>query len=162
MQCVNQHVATFQLLSTYGNAQNLKLLLGGGLEFGGDTAYELFFTDGGSSKGRTGQGGFIEAGGQYQFEVASKFLLRASLGFKFLLNTAENASTRITRFPLSLSGNWMLSDDIRLGVGTTTHLAAKVVGDGFFDDKDFNSSIGPRVELAYKRICAHHCDTLLY
>ena len=132
--------------------QQLKLLLGGGLELGGDEVYELFFTNGDSSKGRAGQGGFIEAGGLYQLKSVPDLHFRGTMGFKFLLNPTENANTRITRFPVNISANWMIDDNFRLGVGASKHLSAKVIGDGFVQDRDFSSSIGPRLEFAYKGI----------
>ncbi|MEL6926220.1 MAG: hypothetical protein AAFO94_19415, partial [Bacteroidota bacterium] len=92
----------------------------------------------------------IEAGAQYQLPKVPQLLIRGTLGFKFLLNPTENARTRITRFPVHLSANWVIKEDFRLGVGATNHLAAKVVGDGFVEDRDFDSSTGPRFEFAYK------------
>lgn len=136
------------------NAQALKLLLGGGIELGGDEVYELFFTNGDSSSGRAGQGGYLELGGDYQISQVPQLHIRGSVGFKFLLNPSENADTRITRFPVNVSGNWMINDDFRFGLGVSKHLGAKVVGDGFVEDRDFSSSIGPRMELAFKGITA--------
>lgn len=132
------------------HGQKITAFLGGGIEFGGDEVYELFFTNGESSIGTAGQGGFLEAGGQCDFEKIPAFFIRGSAGFKFLLNPTENAATRFTRIPINFSGNWMFTDDIRFGAGFTKHFATRVIGDGFVADKDFTTSLGPRFELAYR------------
>lgn len=140
------------ILSTQVSAQGLKLLAGGGIELGGDELYELFFTNGESTIGRAGQGGFIDLGAQYQVPSAPKLLFRGTIGYKFLLNPTENARTRITRFPLTFSTNWMATEDIRLSLGVSKHLSAQVVGDGFVEDKDLESTWGPRIEAGWKGI----------
>ena len=119
---------------------------------GGDALYELFFTNGESSLGRAGQGGFIDLGVQYQVPAVPKLLLRGTLGYKFLLNPTENANTRVTRLPLTFSTNWMVTENIRLGAGLTKHLSAKVVGDGFVESKELESPWGPRFEVAWKGV----------
>lgn len=132
------------------NSQNAKFLIGGGIEFGGDPVYELQFTNGESQDFPAGQGGFIEAGGQFHIPNLQKLFLRASVGYKFLLNASENANTRLTRVPVTLLANWKTAKRIRFGLGVTAHTNTKVDGDGFVPDLDFETAIGPRLELAYR------------
>ena len=141
----------FFIYSENAFSQNVKFILGGGISFGGDEVYELKFTDGGSSKGVAGQGGFFDVGVQYVVPNLPKLFFRGTVGYKFLLNPTENANTKITRIPLTVLANWKVQNKIRIGLGITTHTNTKVDGDGFVDDRDLKSSVGPRFEIAYKQ-----------
>ena len=129
-----------------------KLLLGGGIEFGGDDVIEVLFTTGETQSIRAGQGGFVEVGGQFQFSGLEKLLIRASVRFKYTTTAAENANIRFTRIPLVLAGHWMLNKDFRIGVGLAAHQSIRLKGNGFLDDTDFEGTIGPKFEIGYRWI----------
>lgn len=127
-----------------------KFLLAGGIEFGGDDLLEVAFTNGETQSIKAGQGGYVEIGGQFHLSQLKNFLLRASIGFKYTTTAAENADIRLTRLPINISGNYMATKDIRIGVGLSTHQNIRLKGDGFIEDYKLNKAIGPRFEIAYK------------
>lgn len=129
-----------------------KVLLEGGIEFGGDEILEVIFTNGGEQTIQAGQGGFIAVGGQFQFPKVKPLMIRTSIGIKYVTTAADNANIRLTRWPIYVSGYWLVTDDIRVGVGAITQQAVRFKGDGFVPDLDLSSNIGPRFELGYKWI----------
>jgi len=145
-------------ISIMGTAQQTekpliaKFLIEGGIEYGGDEIMEVFFTNGEDQTMLAGQGGYIAVGGELQFAKVKQFMLRTSIGIKYNTTAAENANIRLTRLPVHLTPFWRINDDFRLGVGVTTHMNAKLKGDGFVSDVDFTSSVGPRFEFGYKWI----------
>jgi len=152
-------VLTFILLTLFSflhaqtdTSPNARLLLEGGIEFGGDEVLEVLFTNGESQNMTAGQGGYVAVGGQFQFSNIEKLLFRTSLGFKYVTTAAENANIRLTRFPVNVMAYWKIVDELRAGVGATTHLGVRFKGDDFVPDANFTSSLGPRFELGYKWI----------
>lgn len=129
-----------------------KFLVEGGIEYGGDEILEVFFTNGEDQTMLAGQGGYIAVGGELQFAKVKQLMLRATIGIKYNTTAADNANIRLTRLPVHLTPFWRINDDFRLGVGVTTHMNAKLKGDGFVSDVNFTSSVGPRFEFGYKRI----------
>lgn len=125
-------------------------LIEGGIEYGGDDIVEIQFTSGETQKMKAGQGGYLAVGGQFQFAKVPKFLIRTTLGIKYNTTAADNANIRFTRIPINIMGYFKVTDDIRIGAGITTHQNVKLKGDGFLPDADFESNIGPRVEIGYK------------
>jgi hypothetical protein len=79
-------------------------------------------------------------------------MLRASFGIKYKTTAADNANSRLTRFPIHLTPFWKINDDFRLSIGVTTHLKPSLAGDGFIPDVAFMSTVGPRFEFGYKWI----------
>lgn len=86
----------------------VRFLVGGALEFGGDEVAKVFFTNGETQAVRAGQGGSISIGAQVQFPKASKFLLRGSIGYKYVTTQADNVHIRLTRVPMQLTANFMV------------------------------------------------------
>ena len=68
----------------------VRLLISGALEFGGDEVANVLFTNGENQSVNAGQGGTISIGTQIQFPNVEKFLLRASVGYKYLTTQADN------------------------------------------------------------------------
>jgi len=146
----------FCLITIQNFAQDSKLppktkfLIEAGIEYGGDEILQVFFTNGEDQTMRAGQGGFISFGGQFEFKNVKQFMIRTSIGIKYNTTAADNANIRLTRFPINLTPFWKITDDVRLGVGVSTHLGAKLNGDGFIPDVKFTSEAGPRFEFGYK------------
>ncbi len=142
--------------STQNFAQDAKLppkskfLIEAGIEFGGDEILQVFFTNGEDQTMRAGQGGYISFGGQFEFKNVKNLMIRTTLGIKYNTTAADNANIRLTRFPLQLTPFWKITDEVRLGVGITTHLGPKLNGDEFTPDVKFESKAGPRFEFGYK------------
>ena len=131
---------------------NFNFLVDGGVEYGGDEILQVFFTNGEDQTMRAGQGGYIGFGGQLEFSSIKKLMLRTTIGIKYNTTAADNANIRLTRYPLSLTPFWKINDDIRLGIGITTHLSPRLRGDGFIPDISYDSTIGTRFEFGYKWI----------
>jgi hypothetical protein len=131
-------------------AVTAKFLIDMGIEYGGDELLTVVFTNGEDQTMLAGQGGYIAAGGQIDFENLQALMFRFSIGIKYNTTAAENANIRLTRLPINIMPYWKISEDVRLGVGLTTHQSVKFKGDGFVPDVDFTSTMGPRVELGYK------------
>lgn len=131
-------------------AVSAKFFMEAGIEYGGDEFLKVFFTNGGDQTMRAGQGGYLAAGGQFEFPAVQQLMVRASVGIKYNTTAADNANIRLTRLPFTLIPYWTSKDDFRIGVGITTHASVNFRGDGFVGDVDFKSSAGPRVEAGYK------------
>lgn len=131
---------------------NVKFLVDAGIEFGGDEILQVFFTNGEDQTMRAGQGGFIAFGGQFEFSRIKQFMLRSTIGIKYNTTAAENANIRLTRYPVTLTPFWKVNDDVRLGIGITTHFSPRLKGDGFISDMSYKSTVGPRFEIGYKWI----------
>jgi len=137
---------------TTNSAVRAKFLLEGGVEYGGDEIIKVFFTNGGDQTMRAGQGGYIAAGGQFEFSSIKNFILRTTIGIKYNTTAADNANIRLTRIPITLMPQLQLKHNFRIGLGITTHQSINFKGDGFVQDIKFTSSLAPRLEFGYKWI----------
>jgi hypothetical protein len=131
------------------NYKPIRLLLSGALEFGGDEVAEVLFTNGETQSVNAGQGITIAAGAQIQFPNVEKFLLRASIGYKYVTTQADNVHIRLTRVPMQLSANFMAAKKLRLGAGLVTHSGIKFNSGGLGGDMTYKSNLGPVFEIAY-------------
>ncbi|AKQ45941.1 hypothetical protein TH63_10260 [Rufibacter radiotolerans] len=127
----------------------VRFLVSGAFEFGGDKVAETLFTNGETQTTRAGQGGSIHVGGQFQFPNLEKFLVRATVGFKYVTTQAENAHIRLSRIPLHLTANYMATDKIRLSAGLASHQSVTFKTDGIGQDFDLKGGTGPIFEVAY-------------
>jgi len=132
-------------------SQPFGFLIEGALEFGGDEIAEVFFQNGEDQSVNAGQGGSIAVGGQYALD---KLLIRGTVGWKYVTTQASDANIRLTRVPLNLSLNYLVTPDIRIGAGIQSQQSIKFKGDNIpgLPDIDFGSATGPRIEVAYKWI----------
>jgi hypothetical protein len=127
----------------------IKFLMTGALEFGGDRVREIYFTNGESQSVRAGQGGSIGVGTQINLTKNEKFLLRATVGIKYVTTQADNAHIRLTRIPLVFTANYMATPKIRFGAGLAAHTNINFKADGIGPDVSFKSASGPVFEFAY-------------
>jgi hypothetical protein len=127
-------------------------LLSGGFEFGGDKIAEVYFTNGEKQGVRAGQGVSVAVGAQLQIPGAEKFLVRSSIGFKYVTTAADNVHIRLTRMPILVSANYMAIPKLRIGAGISMHTGIRFKTDGLGDDQDFKSASGPVFEIAYAGI----------
>jgi hypothetical protein len=130
----------------------VRFLLAGAFEFGGDKVAEVQFTNGESQSIPAGQGVSIHAGGQFEFPNLDKLLIRATVGFKYVTTQADNAHIRLSRIPLHLTGNYMVTDKIRIGAGLASHQSITFKTDGLGGDFDFKGANGAIFEVAYSFI----------
>src|SRR6187551_1277595 len=103
----------------------VRLLISGALEFGGDEVAKVLFTNGETQPVNAGQGVTISVGTQIQFPNVEKFLLRASIGYKYLTTQADNVHIRLTRAPIQVTANFMAIKKLRLSAGLVTHAGVK-------------------------------------
>ncbi|WP_222927905.1 hypothetical protein [Polaribacter aestuariivivens] len=134
------------------NPLKLKFLLGGALEFGGDSVAEIYFEDDSNQSVNAGQGGTIFAGGELFFSESQKFSLRATVGFKYVTTKATNYNITLTRIPLDLSANYMIGKDFRLAAGIVSHQNIKFNADGLGANETFTGGFGPKFEFGWKWI----------
>ena len=130
----------------------VKPLLGAALELGGESVAKIAFTNGDTQDMPAGQGGSIFAGIETSFASVKNLRIRGTIGIKYLTTAADNAHIRLTRIPLNLSANWMLPENIRLGVGIVSHRAIHFRADGIGDDFDLKANAAPSFEIAWKAV----------
>lgn len=131
---------------------NLKFLLVGALELGGDKIAEVYFTNGEKQGVRAGQGISLGVGAQLQIPRAPKFFLRSTVGFKYVTTAADNVHIRLTRVPIVVGGSYLVSPKIRIGAGLSMHRSIRFKTDGLGDDYTFEGANGPIFEIAYAGI----------
>ena len=130
----------------------VRLLITGGLEIGGDKIADVYFANGNSQSVRAGQGGSFAVGAQFQLPKVEKFLLRATVGYKYVTTAADNVHIRLTRVPVQFTGNWMATKKLRFGAGLAMHTNIKFKTDGLGEDVLFDGASGPTFEVAYSGI----------
>lgn len=133
-------------------APKVRFLLSGALEFGGDEVAKVLFTNGKTQSVNAGQGGAIGAGLQVGLGASEKFLLRGTVGIKYVTTAADNAHIRLTRIPIHLTGSIMATEKIRIGAGLAMHNGIKFKADGVGDDFSLKNTSGPIFEIAYRGI----------
>ena len=138
--------------STAKKTTPVRLLVAGALEMGGDKIAEIYFTNGESQGVRAGQGGSLAVGGQLQIPGAEKWLLRSTVGFKYVTTAADNVHIRLTRVPIVVSGNYMVLPKLRVGAGLSMHTGIRFKTDGLGEDYKFKGASGPTFEVAYAGI----------
>jgi hypothetical protein len=121
----------------------------GGAEFGGDEIVEVTFTTGGTQSIYAGQGGSIHAGAQFTHPDFSKFMGRASIGYKYTTTAAENVDLTLTRIPINVTGYYLPDNHFRLGIGLSTHQSIAFDGGGAVGNLTFEPSLGSRLEIGY-------------
>lgn len=131
------------------NSSPLRFLITAGLELGGDKVAEVYFTNGNKQGVRAGQGISVGVGGQLQIPGAEKFLLRSTVGIKYVTTAADNAHIRLTRIPIIVTGNYMATPKLRFGAGLAMHQNIQFKTDGLGGDHKFKSASGPTFEVAY-------------
>ncbi|MCW3074662.1 MAG: hypothetical protein JWP69_1731 [Flaviaesturariibacter sp.] len=129
-----------------------KFLITGALELGGDEIAEVYFTNGERQGVRAGQGGSVGFGGQFQISGAEKFLLRSTVGIKYVTTAADNVHIRLTRIPIVLSGNYMATTKLRISAGLSMHRNIQFNTGGLGGDAKFKAASGPIFEIAYTGI----------
>ena len=131
---------------------NLRFLAGMALEFGGESVAEILFTNGETQDMPAGQGLNVYAGGELALGQSEKFRLRGSLGFKYLTTQADNVHIRLTRVPIQLTANYMVTDKIRLGAGLVMHQSIRLNLGGLAANQAFQPATGFIVEASYRGV----------
>ncbi len=127
----------------------LRFLIVSALELGGDKIAEVYFSNGEKQGVRAGQGISVGVGGQLQIPGADKFLLRSTVGFKYVTTAADNVHIRLTRVPIVISGSYMASPKLRFSAGMSMHRNIHFKTDGLGEDYKFQGANGATFEIAY-------------
>lgn len=133
-------------------ASPVRLLVGGALEIGGDRVAQVYFTNGETQSVRAGQGISVAVGGELQVPQLERLRLRATVGYKYVTTAADNAHIRLTRVPIQLTANYMLTEHLRAGAGLALHRGIKFTADGIGQNITFQGATGPTFDLAYRGI----------
>lgn len=152
--------AFFLLVSLNLNAQStqtdaeekpspVRLLIGLALELGGESVAEIQFEDGDTQDVNAGQGGSISVGVEIQPPSIDFLLFQGTIGIKYVTTEAENAHIRLTRFPIELTTNFLITKDIKIGAGLAAHTNINFKADGIGPDVSFDNAVGPLFEASY-------------
>jgi hypothetical protein len=135
------------------HAQRAHVLVGMGMDFGGETLLEVTYTDGSRDELNAGTGVAFALGGVFSpapfGDHGVEFQLQAGVkGWN--ITEAENGSATIVRWPLEalLLYKYMPSS-IRLGAGVVCHLGTTLSTTGVLGDADigFSPALGWVVQL---------------
>lgn len=110
---------------------------------------KIQFEDGDDQDVNAGQGGSIGIGVEAQFPSIDFLMFQGTLGIKYVTTQADNAHIRLTRFPIELTANWLITDEIKIGAGISAHTNINFKGDGVGPDVSFDNAIGPLIEASY-------------
>jgi len=110
------------------SAGELRWLVKGGVDFGGDTIQTVPFTDGSTSSIKANEGVYLAGGGAYVSD-AHDFESHLSIGWKYTSVTASNGDVTFTRYPIEWLFFYNL-DTVRVGGGPAYHLNPKLKGSG--------------------------------
>ncbi len=143
-------ISSTNIFSQNSDSTNAKFLLDLGLHYGGDDIATIQFQNGDEQEMLAGQGLTLAIGGEFRIPDFKYAIFRTTIGLKYSTTAADNANIMFLRYPLNLMAFAIPVDDFRIGLGATSHLGAVLKGDGFFEDVEYESSFGPRIELGYK------------
>jgi hypothetical protein len=130
----------------------VKLLVGGAFELGGDRAGWVTTEDGGTQVIRGAQGVSVVTGAQLRLPALDRFMLHATVGYKYWRTFTEGAHVRMTRIPLHLTAHYFVTDDIRIGAGVLTNRNIRFNGDGLGEDAEYNPSFGTKFEIGWRNL----------
>jgi hypothetical protein len=130
----------------------VQLLVGGALEFGGDKVGQVFTDEGGSQIIRGAQGVSLVAGAQLRLPSFDRFMLHATIGYKYFRTMTDGAHVRLSRIPIHLTAHYFVTKDIRLGAGILTDRNIKFKGDGLGPDASYDPSTGIKLEIGWRNI----------
>jgi hypothetical protein len=109
-------------------ALDVRPLVKGGFDFGGDTIVTARFTDGSTRSIKANQG-FYVGGGASVLNDDGTLEAELSLSYKMGLISANNGDLKFTRLPLEALGFYRWTH-FRLGGGLTYHINPRLEGSG--------------------------------
>ncbi|WP_020570510.1 hypothetical protein [Neolewinella persica] len=130
----------------------VKLLVGGALELGGDRAGWVTTEDGGTQLIRGAQGVSLVTGVQLRLPSLDRFMLHATVGYKYWRTFTDGANVRMTRIPLHLTAHYFVTDNIRVGAGVLTDRNIRFNGDGLGENAEYDPSFGLKFEVGWRNL----------
>lgn len=150
LSCVFALLLPFQLFSQAD--ASVKLLAGGAIELGGDRT-GWFTNEAGETRViRGAQGVSVAAGLQFRPKAWNRFMMHATVGYKYWRAFTPGAHVRMTRVPLHLTAHYWLNDNFRLGLGVLTDRSIRFRGDGLATDHDYDPSFGTKAEIGWRNL----------
>jgi hypothetical protein len=128
------------------------LVLEMGLDYGGDPVATVTYEDNSYQEITGGEGLAFGVGGEIRPSAGSPFAVRGTVGFKYNMSNATNASITLTRIPIRLIASYEVSPGVTMGGGLVHHTAVKFNGDHIGPDMEFDDATGAAVELAWNGI----------
>ena len=107
------------------HAENIKWVIGAGLDFGGDKLGTVFFTNGDTADVRANQGVVLYAGAVIANGVDSPFETQLTIGYKFGGPSAKNGDVTWSSFPLEAIQLYRMNN-FRMGLGLSYHMDPKL------------------------------------
>jgi len=120
------------------------------LDFGGDDVAYVSYDNGDDQTIAAGDGVALFVGGFIRLDGQGFNTVRATVGYKVAETAASNADIRMSRIPLELIYTHSFVNGIRLGGGLVHHADTKLYGDHYFEDVEFDSATGFRIEAGWK------------
>jgi hypothetical protein len=128
------------------------LVLEMGLDYGGDPVATVTYEDNTYQEITGGEGLAFGVGGEIRPSAGSPFAVRGTVGFKYNMSNASNASITLTRIPIRLIASYEVSPGVTVGGGLVHHTAVQFNGDNIGPDMEFDDATGAEVELAWNGI----------
>jgi len=128
----------------------VKFLVGGAFELGGDRAGWISTGEGETRIIRGAQGVSLVGGVQFRLPKYDRFMLHATVGYKYWRNFTDGAHVRMTRIPLHLTAHYWLNDNFRVGLGVLTDRNIRFRADGLGEDRDYDPSFGTKIEIGWR------------
>lgn len=130
----------------------VRLLVGGALELGGDRAGTINTKSDGFQVIRGAQGVSLVTGIQLRLPSLDRFMLHATVGYKYWRTITDDAHVRMTRIPLHLTAHYWLNDNFRVGLGALTDRNIQFRGDGLAEDTEYDPSFGMKLEIGWRNL----------
>ncbi len=122
------------------------------MELGGDRAGWVTGENGETQLIRGAQGVSLVTGVQLRLPSLDRFMLHATVGYKYWRTFTEGAHVRMTRIPLHLTAHYFVTDDIRVGAGILTDRNIRFNGDGLGENAEYDPSFGTKFEIGWRNL----------
>ena len=131
-------------------AAEIRPIIKGGYDFGGDTLVTIVFSDGSTERIKANEGFYI-GGGAVIFNDAATMEFHLTAAYKAEFVSARNGDAEWTRIPLEALAFWRF-EKARVGGGLTYHLNPSVEGSGAASglDIDFKDALGLVLQADYR------------
>lgn len=130
----------------------VKFLAGGALELGGDRAGWITNEAGETQVIRGAQGVSLVGGVRLRLPKVERFMVDATVGYKYWRTFTDGAHVRMTRIPVHLTAHYWLNDNFRVGLGVLTDRNIRFRADGLGEDHDYDPSLGTKIEIGWRNL----------
>ena len=131
----------------------VRLLVGTAFELGGDRAgWVTTAEDDGTHIIRGAQGVSVVGGVRVRLPKLDRFMLDATVGYKYWRLFTQGSHVRMTRIPVHLTAHYWLNDNFRIGLGVLTDRNIRFRADGLGDDHDYDPSFGTKLEIGWRNL----------